>query len=1257
MPQSSNRFGIDEVNTQLTAPTSNVQVQGPMDTSLTTRTRSSGIKNFSDALGGLAKQKLAQKIHNDTIEAQLSSAYNREQPGGLEPEAVFAFNKSEDLKIAMSTKQNMANYALVEGAAILTDSSLTRKEKLSHIQSGLRGLINTGLQGITPVNNIDIVPDLENQYNKYSLAASTDLAKQKKEEESSINGVAVQAAVDTLYSVSEKFLVDRNSGENTIRTDDDLSPKDTAQLVKDSHNYVATNGLSVKNFNLVVDSIAATKVGADNREIKATVLTAMVGRLLRAVEEGDFTADPRLVTNLIDKLKGNPQAGGSTLRSEINSGTEYGKIFKTIEDGYRSNLTTLLSNKRTRKNQSVIDADNKIGNDLFDNKENFTQKQGQDMLLGMSNFKSQLTALKRWDALFDDSALNGPTSPAYLEALIGGDDVLTSNGRRIDDIAFSKHVIEHHLNGAAQTELRKRLDPESKESKHRTKVLENNTVKLLLGKFRPAVKSQLQVLEMNSIIAEFFKEGQKGALPPTPLVLAGISKKFKSGSQVYQKTLKILNAELTFSKELESLILSNPDKEAAEIAELAEKRFNLLFNDVISDVPIGETENREKKSILEKRLEDKRKLSLGEPAASGAVTKEVSPAQEKQKIEVEKKAAVARVLADVKDPDTMIEYIALAAKEFEAERAAVEANHKMNGIIPATRREKMGIIFKYGGTPTGRDGDIRVSENAMAAIATNPEAALILRAKALQLAAEEELSKSVFTFRGKKEILKNKTEGKELFKIGNLQFTLDDFANFTLDGDKEILGNVGYHLGLFMESVKESIDSLRVVNREGYVPEKRPVSKPQITVEQPKITDKRSLVQKAAEGLTKTIGALTLAGDTGAAGTSQDANFDPDAPGSRGFDQDNKPQEGTRNELAKDLGVPSLSENSTLSAVSSLNSEINDPKFGGGTSAASDIEGFTGENVDAQVQIQNALPLSGLSKEIQEDIKRQLEGRGVINTKPSSFDGGTFVPNKSKSNIQRTRDVVIKEAELGDNDKRKYGTKPYLSYASWKALGKPARALTSQTQLPPSDSSSVKSGATIGYGHDILKSEIGSGKIHGVSFLNRDGTFKDLTEQQLDIIFQEDLKISEKAVSKDYSKLSNMPDFKSLPNSVQVYMTDIWFNMGKLKTEFPKGLAALEALNMIKVNPNLKPAENIYKTDTPDKRRLRTIILNSQESGVGGKITWDADRNKNIKRLLEVFKAEITDRSASPKGVKKRAKDLWKALPIEKDLRSFMELK
>ena len=68
-------------------------------------------------------------------------------------------------------------------------------------------------------------------------------------------------------------------------------------------------------------------------------------------------------------------------------------------------------------------------------------------------------------------------------------------------------------------------------------------------------------------------------------------------------------------------------------------------------------------------------------------------------------------------------------------------------------------------------------------------------------------------------------------------------------------------------------------------------------------------------------------------------DFDPKAQGSRGFDKDNNPIEGTRNELAKGVGELALSKDFT-STVSADSSKINDPKLSGGTSDESDITSF-----------------------------------------------------------------------------------------------------------------------------------------------------------------------------------------------------------------------------------------------------------------------------------------------------------------------------
>ena len=58
MPQDK-LFALDPINTNLTAPVApgSLAVQGAVDTSLTTQTRSAGIRNFAESLSKLAVVK------------------------------------------------------------------------------------------------------------------------------------------------------------------------------------------------------------------------------------------------------------------------------------------------------------------------------------------------------------------------------------------------------------------------------------------------------------------------------------------------------------------------------------------------------------------------------------------------------------------------------------------------------------------------------------------------------------------------------------------------------------------------------------------------------------------------------------------------------------------------------------------------------------------------------------------------------------------------------------------------------------------------------------------------------------------------------------------------------------------------------------------------------------------------------------------------------------------------------------------------
>jgi len=1053
MAQQANRFGLDEVRTQLAAPLDNFVTQGPLDTRLTTNTRSAGINSFTKALSQLAEKEQAKKIHNDIIDAQLASAYNKEQPKGLEAEAVFAFNKSEDAKLGLTTRQNLLNYATIEAAEILS-SDLSRKEKLSQITLGMQSIVNIGKQGISSANAAAMFPLIEADFHKYTGLASAELAKQKKEEESSINAQAIESIIDGEYSQIATLLTDTIAGKDTISEDDDASPEEYATILNNVQNGLASKGFSIKKFNDIQRHILQTGRGAGVKETQLTILHAMMSRLLKAAQEGDALVNPKIITNLINGLKGNPNVKGSkrpSLRAEISGNTAYGKDFKELEDNFRKQLKTILSNKRTLKDNATKDRDNAIASTIFDAPEGtYTQEQGEQILKGLTDVTKQIAFTKQWVKQFSAESQNSSTSSAYINALITSSNVLTPDDKEIDEVAFAIHVNEYNLKPEAAKALRKVIDPRSKAANHRKRVLENATVMKLRESFRPTVKAYLKNLGMKELVSEYFKDGKS---VPTPIVLAGIAKKFGAQSVVYNKASQILNAELEFTKELEGLIIANPDKEAEELALIAEAKYNNLFKDVITGKTPGSTEDEEQKAIIEERLAKSGKTIGGEPsAASGAVTTTTTttPTQEKAKIEQEKKIAIAKVLADTKDPDTFAEYVELATKEFEYEKQIVEDNHKLTGVTPATRGEKMRLVLKYGGTPTGRDSDIGVSERAVAAIATNPEVGLILRAKALQTAEKklkEKLSKNVFTFRTPKEIQKNIDEGKNLFTMGNFQFTTDDLKGLTLKNTIEFPGNVAFYF-------KRLIDDIRVF-RGTNQPLRPKIDIPnyeeQIPQESTKEKEEVSNIGKAKESILKALSPKEAEGAT----TSQDADFDPSKPRTKEeiianaadpnlmreslekgeeslftpeaykklielrSDEDNTKAPVKEKDLveisnmyqavsgmgkiAKELLVKQLTNefdpkaegsrgftgpaSKTLAAkpegargATGIYPEYGD-QFTGGTSEESDIEGFTGKEVDMPpivmdeiVVSEKAKPsaLSGLPKEIQEDIKRQL---------------------------------------------------------------------------------------------------------------------------------------------------------------------------------------------------------------------------------------------------------------------------------------------
>ena len=142
--------------------------------------------------------------------------------------------------------------------------------------------------------------------------------------------------------------------------------------------------------------------------------------------------------------------------------------------------------------------------------------------------------------------------------------------------------------------------------------------------------------------------------------------------------------------------------------------------------------------------------------------------------------------------------------------------------------------------------------------------------------------------------------------------------------------------------------------------------------------------------------------------TSQDVDFDPTAKGPRGFTgPDSKPL-AVKSEKAK--------------GATGIYPEYGE-QYTGGTSEESDIEGFTGEDVDMPpivmdeiVVSEKAKPsvLSGLPKETQEDIRRQLANKEVTHLKSSpqiSVKLKKIEVNKIKQEIKQATKTLPKSSK------------------------------------------------------------------------------------------------------------------------------------------------------------------------------------------------------------------------------------------------------
>jgi len=957
-------FPLDPVRTQLTAPVSSAAVQGSLDTSLTTQTRSAGIKSFTDALSRLAVRKKANDIHNDTITAELAAAYEKEQPGGLQSEARLAYIKAVDLKGVGKNVQALKDYVLLEGADILNDTRLSRQDRMSHYKTGLLNILNTAKQGISPVNAAELFPMLETVYYDGVSTGNVELAKDRKEEHASTNAQAIHTLVGENFNQIADAAALQISGSTTIVEDDDLTPEQHAFIVTNIQVGLATKGLSVKKVNAIVQYISTTKSGADNRQIKASVIASISYRVLQAIKEKPMLADPNVITNLIDNMKGDPNVKGSTLRTEIIGKTEYSKVFDEIEKNFHIQYKSILDTLKKSRTETEASNDSDIFNAVFDsadNRELYPNEQSMiNQIRGMVNQSKQIAATKWITSYWKGGPKNAQASNAYIEALLKSNTVLTADGTKIDESAFAALVVNYNLSDAAAKTLKGIIDPVSKASKHRKDVLENGTIVLLKNKFANAAKAVLDNNDFRHLIADM--EGM--TLEDGPVVLAKLKTKIGDG-RILNHINEIFKAEIEFSKTIERLIRDNPELSPIELADKVQLEYNQVFNDVLMGVKPGTT----KQGLEEIRQKEREtsaassQIAFGEdgelilvPGTPSPPSKPtvVSPAEAVKEAEEVKRQVLTKVLKDTKNPVLFQKYVDAATKELTEKTKLIEAHQKLSGKIPSSRQERMRIIWKHGGIISEEAAE--QTKKSMAAIATNPELAIVIRAKSLQQKGEKEkieIANNIYFNKTSEEALEKRIAGGEIFTVPN-PFGPGVYQ-LTVEAAKDFPGNVSFAFQKFYETI-------RVFPKGG-----RPKILPKEEGEEPS-----TVIEKAGETVIDAISDILSVSEAEGAATSQDADFDPKAEGPRGFTGPESKPLAVKPEKAFDsIALDPMYEE----------------RFAGGTSEESDIEGFLDENIGEEVdmppvytsteQVEKAVPnfLSGLIEEtqIEQSIKKRIK--------------------------------------------------------------------------------------------------------------------------------------------------------------------------------------------------------------------------------------------------------------------------------------------
>ena len=1103
---SQNLFSLDPIKTTLTAPTTNVQVQGPENRSRANAQFSRGLQGFANSLGNLGNlAKERQRI------ADIKLAEEAAIRGDLRPDSVFkeaddAFDNINDANTSWEVLRDIKEWEDGENGHNLINSQGALSINHTATQNVYDGFESTGVAQIAN-------PILKAKLSEQIRARRDDVKKLQfgvdQERKQNVATIGVRNKVEELVA---------GTGSDNPLTEIDLKG-------------------SIRSMAL---EYAGLGIGVDKDE--AALIVAQMFLL-----NEDVKSDPEFGINILEAEFSKDVPFQALLSKGLNplNDDPHGKAFAKM---YSAFLTAADKEQREATAQEKLDiATNKDEalKSVYAQYSDFKTSRGMAAALVATGFYLEGEANKIAKArktFIETEVMFQEGDQPHLDAV----ELILSqhpNYQRESDI--DQLLTDGFINPGAKDGLMTHLGEEGKQKERHIKAFKDSVSTVISN----ALSLSKTTLKNKGSLADLIAAPDKelSQVDFQTKIFALLSPGITDSAELRRVVDRLQDLRNDINKEAykRGVISSKLDRENGEVDPLTLEQFQTGYvqpsvRALVDAIDAGLPETR---------------ITL--PPVEVPMTADDYPLivnQDKDIFSKDQSGGASNIVPS----SSATGAVTFSSKDSPLFSSVISENNTYGFPFKATQDEVIDLKALV------RDATLNNFSTPLATMVED------LALKEVERNNKLEEDKKALTPEGQRKSRKEEARAESKQFASDLQENLSLIPGFILDLVTPTPETI--------KVIKEALDpeNISSIIPDGPTPEER------LKVRAEKKKEVKQDIQDfkddfvdffSLKGLVDLVGEIVSPGDSEGASTYQDPNFDPDATGPRGLDQGNNPIEGTRNEIAQEIGV--------------LNPNF-DSKFEGGTSEESDIEGFEGNNVDAPVyqpvyqtveQVEKAAPnfLSGLTKETQEDIKRQLEGRGVVNPKTPFKENLSAAINKPSD-----RDMFSKEHPLVRKNLQKEVIDQIETFTPiLKRTNSPLmKVLEILTEIEDGGESASKAkfvhrpqdragiftamfGVTTKTANDVLGTTFGRGDII-------------TTEQAIKVV-----ETARKENLKDIEKVLKHSTIKLTPEQ-KIVMTLLTHNTGMFSVKFPGATRAFKAndINQAKIEMFSK-AKGANKVEDP----------------------------------------------------------------------------